>query len=210
MNAEVISSAITAVGTLVLAVATFVSTRSANHAARVAERSLLIGLRPVLVNGRHDDPLQKVGFRDDRYLRVEGSLAAVEIDAGDIYLAIPVRNVGSGIAVLQAWDPLPERATGDDQHNRDPKLFRRLTRDIYVAPGDIGFWQGALREPSEPIFDSIAAAATARRPFMVDVLYTDMHGGQRTVTRFSLTPAGDDRWLSSVSRHWILDGVSPR
>jgi hypothetical protein len=42
----------TAAGTLVLAVATFSSTRSANRAARVAERTLLLGLRPALVPGR--------------------------------------------------------------------------------------------------------------------------------------------------------------
>jgi hypothetical protein len=44
-----ISALSTAGGTLVLAGATFASVRSANRAARVAERSLLAGLRPVLV-----------------------------------------------------------------------------------------------------------------------------------------------------------------
>jgi hypothetical protein len=39
----------TAGGTLILAIATFGSVRSANRAARVAERSLQIGLRPLLV-----------------------------------------------------------------------------------------------------------------------------------------------------------------
>jgi hypothetical protein len=29
---------------------------------------------------------------------------------------------------------------------------RRLTRDLYVAPADLGFWQGTLREPSERLF----------------------------------------------------------
>ena len=37
----------TAGGTLILAVATFGSVRSANRAARVAERSLELGLRPL-------------------------------------------------------------------------------------------------------------------------------------------------------------------
>jgi len=43
-----IASFATAVGTLVLAVATFSSVRSANRSARIAERSFLIGLRPSL------------------------------------------------------------------------------------------------------------------------------------------------------------------
>jgi hypothetical protein len=209
MSAEVIASLITAVGTLVLAVATFASTRSANRAARVAERSLLAGLRPVLVNARVDDPRQKIGFSDNRWFYLEGAGAIFEVGDDAIYLLIAIRNVGSGIGVLQAWDPSPVRNLTTQSHN-DPEVFRRLTRDIYVPPGDVGFWQGAFRDQDDPQYDAFVAAATDRTPIMVDVLYTDVHGGQRTITRFSLTPAGDDRWISSVGRHWILDGLSPR
>jgi hypothetical protein len=209
VNAEVIASLTTAVGTLVLAVATFASTRSANRAARVAERSMLAGLRPVLGPGRLDDPAQKVGFMDERWFRLEGPGAAFEEGDGVIYLAIAVRNVGSGIAVLQSWSPVAERSLTVQDH---PPLeqFRRLTRDLYVAAGDLGFWQGAFRDPAEPGYDAFARAAANRTPITVDLLYTDMHGGQRTITRFTVNPAGDDRWMATVSRHWILDGISPR
>jgi hypothetical protein len=47
-----ISALATGFGTLVLAVATFAAVRSANRAARAAERSLLAGLRPLLVPSR--------------------------------------------------------------------------------------------------------------------------------------------------------------
>ena len=47
-----IASLATAGGTLILAVATFASTRSANRAARVSEQALKVGLRPVLFNAR--------------------------------------------------------------------------------------------------------------------------------------------------------------
>ena len=57
-----VSSLATAGATLVLAFATFGSVRSANRAARAAERSLLAGLRPVLMPSNVDDPPQKVGF----------------------------------------------------------------------------------------------------------------------------------------------------
>lgn len=53
-----ISSLATAGGTLVLAVATFGSVRSANRAARVAEQSLLAGIRPLLMPSRAQDPPQ--------------------------------------------------------------------------------------------------------------------------------------------------------
>jgi hypothetical protein len=50
-----IASLATAIGTLVLAVATFASVRSANRAARAAEQSLLVGLRPLLMPSRLQD-----------------------------------------------------------------------------------------------------------------------------------------------------------
>src|SRR5690349_8968728 len=132
-----ISSLATAGGTLVLAGATFASVRSANHASRVAERSLLAGLRPLLMPSRLEDPVQKVGFIDGKWLQVPGSTAAAEVSDEAIYLAISLRNVGSGIAVLHGW----RFGAGDTAAFRDrpdPDSFNRLTRDLYVAAGDVG------------------------------------------------------------------------
>src|SRR5215469_7383581 len=47
-----IASLATAAGTLVLAVATFAAVRSTNRAARAAEQSLLVGLRPLFAPSR--------------------------------------------------------------------------------------------------------------------------------------------------------------
>jgi hypothetical protein len=209
VSTEVIASLTTAAGTLVLAVATFVSTRSANRAARIAERSLLVGLQPVLMHARMNDEMQKVGFSDDRWVRLEGPGAAFEVGDDAIYLAVAVRNAGSGIAVLQGWRPTAERILGV---NTPPPLeeFRLQNRDLYIAPGDLGFWQGALRDRSEPGYDEYAAAASGRRPITIDLLYSDLHGHQRTITRFAVLPAGEHRWLSTVNRHWMVDGISPR
>jgi hypothetical protein len=61
---QTISSLATAGGTLVLAVATFSAVRSSNRSARVAERSLLAGIRPLLLPSRFDDPTHKVLWHD--------------------------------------------------------------------------------------------------------------------------------------------------
>jgi hypothetical protein len=71
-------------------------------------------------------------------------------------------------------------------------------------------WQGALRDDSGDLIREIASARAQRRPFTVDLLYSDQMGGQRTISRFSITPVGDDRWLGSVGRHWNLDLNDPR
>jgi hypothetical protein len=52
-----ISSLATAGGTLVLAAATFASVRSGNRSARIAERALQVGMRPLLTPSRLEDPL---------------------------------------------------------------------------------------------------------------------------------------------------------
>ena len=55
-----VASLATAGGTLVLAFATFGATRSANRAARTAERAFAARLRPVLVQSRREDPVENL------------------------------------------------------------------------------------------------------------------------------------------------------
>jgi hypothetical protein len=204
----VVSAIVTAVGTLVLAIATFMSVRSANRAARVAERSLLAGLRPLLAPSRLDDPPQKVGFVDDRWFLLPGSGGVAEATDDTVYLAIATRNVGSGIAVLHGWLFHSDPEFGRVDH---PPVdsFRRLTRDLYIAPGEIGFWQGAFRDPSEVGFADARRAIEEPRRIAIDVLYGDNELGQRSITRFSLVPH-DDRWIATVARHWNVDRPDPR
>jgi hypothetical protein len=97
----------TAAGTLVLAAATFSSVRSANRAARSAERSLLAGLRPLLFASRAQDPPQQIRWGDDHWASVGGGQAVLELADDIVYLAMSVRNVGSGIAVLRGWRTEP-------------------------------------------------------------------------------------------------------
>jgi hypothetical protein len=147
-DTSTIASLATAGGTLILAIATFSSTRSANRAARVSEQALKVGLRPVLFNARPQDPSQKVGYIDNHWLVLRDGLAAVQASKENLYLAIPLRNVAAGLAVLHGW-------------------------------------------------------------------YHE--GGQRTVTRFSLTPRTHAReddepwlWMCATARHWNLDRADPR
>ncbi len=207
-----VSSIATAGATLILALATFASVRSANRTARAAERSLLAGLRPVLMPARPDDPPQKVGFADDRWFHVPGGAAVVEVAPDAIYLAATLRNVGSGIAVLHGWR-LHTEFSRDARAAREPSpldSFRRLTRDLYIAPGEVSFWQGAFRDPADPEFAGAGAALTEPRRVGVEILYGDHELGRRVISLFSLTPREDGSWLVSVARHWNVDGADPR
>ena len=209
MDWATISALITAAGTLVLAVATFASVRSANRSARIAERALQVGLRPLLMPSRLEDPVQKIRWVDEHWARVEGGRASVEVAEGNIYLAMSVRNAGNGIAVLQAWHIDAElMPAGRPPPERDQ--FRPHTRDLYIPAGDTGFWQAALRDPNDGLYPGLLDVIQRRQAFTIDVLYGDHEGGQRTISRFSVTPARDAQWLCSVVRHWNLDRPDPR
>jgi hypothetical protein len=203
-----ISALSTAGGTLVLAAATFASVRSANRSARAAERSLLAGLRPLLIPSHPQDPQQKVNFVDGTYIVVPGGGGVAKAEEGAVYLALSLRNAGSGIAVLHGWHFYPEQTTTAEHFPVDE--FTRLTRDLYVPAGDTGFWQGSFRDPSSEEFAAAKRAIDAHAAMSVDVLYSDLEGGQRLITRFAMLPAQDGAWLAAAGRHWTVDGVDPR
>jgi hypothetical protein len=204
-----ISALATAGGTLVLAGATFASVRSANRAARAAERSLLAGLRPLLLPSRLDDPPQKVHFADGKWLVAPGGGGAAEATDEAVYLTMALRNVGNGIAVLHGWRFYPERLLGQGDH-AVPEDFIRLTRDLYVPAGDVGFWQGTFRDPASPEFAAAARVIAAREPVTVEVLYGDHEGSQRVISRFLLMPRSDGQWIAAAGRHWNIDRPEPR
>ena len=200
-----ISSLATAGGTLVLGVATFAAVRSANRAARVAERSFQIGLRPILAPSRLEDAPQRIMFVDRHWVTLEGGRAAVEVVDGIVYLGMLVRNVGNGIGIIEAWNIYPHQKTSDAGW-ADPTNFRIQTRGLWVPPGDVAFWQGALRDREEPIHQAVTHAI-AEGAVTVDLLYRDHEGGQRTVSRFSFVRRDTDEdgqpdgWWVSLSNH---------
>ncbi len=210
-----ISALASAGGTLVLAGVTVASVRSANRAARVAEQSLLAGQRPLLVPSRAEDPAVRAGFQDGVWFNVPGGEGAASATDEADYFVISVRNVGTGIAVLHGWHLIPELVLERSAHVTPPPLeeFTSLTRDLYVAPGDIGFWQGSFRDPASNGYLEARRAVEARQTIGVDILYGDFEGGQRVISRFMLTPKETDggvRWYASVGRHWNVDRPDPR
>ena len=245
MSAETwatIASLATALGTLVLAVATFSAVRSGNRTARAAEQSLLTSLRPQLMPSRLTDDVLKVNFGDNKWVRIPGGHAVAEIGGGDgtlgpaddvVYLAVSLRNVGNGIAVLHGWRLSYERAQPSDQA---PPLseFTLQTRDLYIPVDDTGFWQGAIRDLSDPRYEMARKVIESRGEWFVDMLYGDYDGGQRAISRFRCQPrpwpagpggaghddsgsggsgsrsGGDGVWVANVARHWSIDQPDPR
>jgi hypothetical protein len=187
-------------------------------------------MRPVVMHSRFTDPTQKFAYGDGKWLSVAGGGAAVEAADSAIYLAISVRNAGTGMAILHGWRACPGLPDVLNAHtpNEHPPLgeFTAQTRDLYVAPDDVGFWQGAMRDPAHEQFGPLAAEVKAQGQLYIDLLYGNFEGGERVISRFNLTyrepaqlghagsapgeTATEGRWLASVVRHWNVDRPDPR
>jgi hypothetical protein len=210
-----ISSLATAGGTLVLAVATFAAVRSSNRSARIAEIALQEQRRPLLAGSRLNvDPVQKIMFVDEHWVRVDGGYAVAESMDGSIYLVISLRNFGAGIGVCQGWAVRVGLQRRDVEHVPEDEL-RPQSRDLYIPAGDVGLWQGAIRERSDSAHDEVSRAISQHEPITVELLYSDQVGAQRTITRFTLVPirrddAEETLRLISTARHWYLDRAGPR
>jgi hypothetical protein len=213
----------TAVGTLVLAAATFASVRSGNRAGRNAERALQAGLRPVLFASRPHETVQKVRWGDAHWAALPPGRAVLEEIDGVIYMAMSLMNVGTGIAVILGWrvdtgqiidsnSSLEQMRAGPQMVQPDPASFRPQTRDLYSPPNDLSFWQAAIRTPDDPDRARVETALAGTDPLLIDLLYGDQEGGQRTISRFALSRYGgpDDGWFPMVVNHWYLDRDGPR
>jgi hypothetical protein len=206
---QTISALATAGGTLVLAAATFTAVRASNRSARIAEEALLAGMRPLLIPSLTTDPPQKVLWSDLHTVRLDGGRASVEDTDGVLYLAIGLRNVGSGIALLHGWFAIPDRSFVNDPH-AEPEDFRRLSIDLYIPAGGSGYFEGAIRDSADPVLPLFRRSMSDREPFTIELLYGDQEGAQRTISRLTVLPASDGGWYSQAGRHWNLDRPDPR
>ncbi|HTX10180.1 MAG TPA: hypothetical protein VME22_16285 [Solirubrobacteraceae bacterium] len=209
-----ISSLATAGGTLVLAVATFQAVRSSNRSARIAELALREQRRPLFAQSRNEDATERIMFGDQHWVSVDGSGGAAEYVDGIVYLVMSLRNIGAGIGVCQGWHVQPGLLRGINEHSPEDQ-FRLQGRDLYIPAGDMGLWQGAIREANDPQQAEIAAAITHKEPVSIELLYSDQVGEQRTISRYSLIPFPHEHddgvtWAINATRHWYLDRAGPR
>jgi len=206
----VISALATAAGTLVLAVATFMAVRSSNRSARIAEQALLAGLRPLVVPSLRGAPPQKALWRGGHAANVEGGRGLVEEVDGVIYLALSLRNLGTGIALLHGWHARPNEDPFFEYPRVEVDDFRRLVIDSYIPAGGEGIFESAVRDQDDPLYGAFVLVIKQRRAFPLDLLYGNQAGGQRTISRYLVLPAGEEGWYGQAARHWNVDMPDPR
>lgn len=209
----------TAAGTLILAGATFVAVRASARSTVIAERALLAGQRPVIASAGPDDPAENVQFADGRVFPVGSGKALAQQDKGIIYLAIPLCNVGAGLAMLRGYHLQGESAgtvakdsRGAARHLRgdpppQPRTFFPQQRDLLISTRRPGHWQAALRDSETVLHKEVTEAIETGGRITVDVLYGDHEGGQPSITRLVLLPEAG-AWRCDAVRYWNLPASS--
>ncbi len=104
-----------------------------------------MGQRPLVMPSRLDDPPEKLMWGDEHWAHVEGGRGSVELVDGNAYLAMSLRNVGNGTAVLQGWQVRPrqtelmtEPSDPGDVPTATPRPLRARGQRRILASGNPG------------------------------------------------------------------------
>jgi hypothetical protein len=155
-----------------------------------------------------------VQFADGQVFETGWGDALLRHENGVIYLALELRNAGAGVAHLVAYRLEPELGhsvtqdpRGLARHRRgdpppDPTTFTEQQRDLYIAAGELGHWQAALRDPATELYTAMGEAITSLGRVTIDLLYGDIEDGQLTITRFVVLPGEQNKWRCDVTHHW--------
>ena len=158
-----VSSLTTGAGTLVLAVATFAAVRSANRAARVAGGSS-VGRPAAAAGALAPGRRRPEGVLRRRQGRATGRRRAVprKSTAATSTWASRCATPAGASRYCMAGGSRPARRPSRAGRRRKPS--GRTTRDIFIAPNDVGFWQAAFRDSADRQYDEAVGAVLTGRP----------------------------------------------
>jgi hypothetical protein len=85
------------------------------------------------------------------------------------------------------------------------------SRDLWIPPGDVAFWQGALRDSAEEIH-GVIAQGIEEGALTLELRYRDHEGGQPMISRFAFirkesTDDRPERWVSYLTNHRPVDSA---
>lgn len=158
----------------------------AQEQTRIAGLTLNTQIRPVLIDVPLDLSITEPIFYPDREEPIDGNPGAVHVGAAGptFRISVPVRNAGSGLAMirgigLRVPDAIPPPRT--------------MIRPANVAPGEqsrVSFFGSADEDARfEPALTAIAAGR-----LNVEIGYSDLAGQQYTVSVFNVVFRSEAHW----------------
>jgi len=205
--------------TTLLAIVTFALVCATYLMAQTAKRQFGRQLLPILIPSRIRDPIRKVYFSNNTWQMLYGDQVLVD-SVDTLYVAIPLRNIGSGTAVVRGLS-IPDVGPDDDAlPRRRPSLKNLIAAktDLLLGPGDI----------SHLSIDSEAQTADRQRHALqtqveridrdsgvyLDILHCDHVRRQHNITRIELAQVSEKSSSSGTTsgaehiaravKHWPL------
>ncbi|HEY4099146.1 MAG TPA: hypothetical protein VGM33_26710 [Baekduia sp.] len=197
----------TAVGTVILAAATFWMARKTRDAAtatqddvRAAKEQLTVAQAQIELSRRQADAAEAaisaqlkpvlidVPFDMFREGGTDAGTVSVELNpkSGLILVDIPLRNVGPGLA----------RVTGLSLDTGSPIAFGATLRNANIPPGERARFMFTAA-PEQSGYSAFRDIVDRRGTFSVAVRYTDAAGAQDSLTRADL------HWNDAISRWYV-------
>ena len=124
------------------------------------------------------------------------------------WVTISALATGAGTMVLAVATFAAVRSANRAARVAEQAFLPQL-RDLYVGSGDIGFWQAAIRDPSDDDYGWLRDAIAARNIFLIELLYSDPEGARGPWVCSRSRRPGPPRALLVV-RHGSLDRPNPR
>src|SRR5205085_922011 len=155
--------------TLALALAAF-------WTALLTGRQMKRNYLPIMIPGRPDGIAREVTFvKGGKHVRLESAETYTNDDEDYVYLAFLLRNIGSGVAILNAVDarPKPEDLV-EIVSDRLPSLkgLVRASRAVYLGPGEAGYvmlWTyRELGTPGRDAWGLLEETIPAKSDFLLD------------------------------------------
>ncbi|HEV3002090.1 MAG TPA: hypothetical protein VGW75_15210 [Solirubrobacteraceae bacterium] len=177
----------------VAAVAALLAVVFAARSSRAAQRTLVAPTRPLLtdVPRARGQPRQEVDLPDGS--REVGQGEIVE-HAGDAWLSVPVRNVGRGMAIVDACRA--EILTADVELSSGSVARPQVEPD---AETRLPVWVGRASEHFPTLREAIARGAG----IVARLAYTDIAGDQRQVLSMQLARRSAGPWY--VEHRWTRE-----
>lgn len=185
--------------TIALAVATVT-------VALLSARQIKHNLLPIMVPARPDGRKRVARFTLEKHVTIRNADTYAEFDGDGVCLAVCLRNIGSGVAVLKGFDASPNDSAEPASYDV-PSLsrFASALHALYLGPGDAAYLAifTSLDSSRTDAYEVVQETVPNGASLLLDLVYTDHSGGQLTISRLELEWATDvDRYVAKVARYW--------
>jgi hypothetical protein len=191
--------------TIALAGTTMLVAVPAAWSALLSARQMKRNLLPIITPARPDGSKRVARFTPAKHVVLENADSFSQEDGERVYLAVCVRNIGSGVAVVRGVDANSTDEVKELAPDGIPALrgLVRSERSLYLGPTEAAYLTMWATSSSSAGFDVVRRTVPAKGDLLLDLVYCDHAGRQLTVSRIELRWASDaNRYVARLVKYW--------